>query len=297
MHRFILSCRLSKRKVGRSPALGALIVGLCGHVFAAEPQVVSLEPALTTLRGQVVVETYFGTPGGDAPVQVPVLYLDAPVTVRTLPVGPQGDAGAQSRDLHALDALQLLQWPAPATAPATASASAPAKSPAPAPTGCMRVQGTVALAHTGEHRTAAVLHVTSAQPDSGCAPSPAVRMACSARSPERFAAFWRRFRADALAGRCKALAAMADTPLQSRGVLDTDPVRALSRSAVARACPRWLAGSAGLADRDVPLAAYLRTTAAVPPLWRNGGDDQARVGRFLFIQRQGCWRWTTYYRG
>lgn len=252
---------------------------------ASPPQIVALEPAVTALRGQVVVETYFGAPGygssaSDPPVQVPVLYLDAPIAVRTLPVGPQGEAGALSRDLHALDALQLIRWPS-----STAAA------------GCVRVQGTVSLAHTREHHTSAVLHVASVQPDTACAPSPAVRMACSARAPERFAAFWRRFRTDALAGRCKALAAAADAPLYSRGVLDADPVRAMNRSAVARACPRWLAGSTGLAERDdMPLANFLRANAAVPPGWRNGGDDQARIGRFLFLQRQGCWRWHAYYR-
>ena len=113
---------------------------------------------------------------------------------------------------------------------------------------------------------------------------------------EGFQKFWSGFRQAALAGDKDKVASFAAFPFKTRGILDSDPVKAYDRASFTRIFDQLLDQDPGLSREPGTMRRLIERTTTVTDKMLGTGGQTARVGVFTFQRMDGRWRFTMAYR-
>ena len=110
-----------------------------------------------------------------------------------------------------------------------------------------------------------------------------------------FQSFWSVFREAVLAGNKSRVADLTQFPFQTRGILDSDPIRNHDRIMFVRLFDRLLAQDPGLSPQSETMRALVKRTKTVNGKVLNDGGATARIGTFVFQRNHGEWYFTLAY--
>lgn len=112
---------------------------------------------------------------------------------------------------------------------------------------------------------------------------------------EGFQKFWSGFRQGVLAGDKDKVASLAAFPFKTRGILDSDPVKAYDRASFLRLFDQLLDQDPGLSREPETMRRLIERTTTVTDKVLGTGGQTARVGVFTFQRMNGRWRFTMAY--